>query len=57
MPTYQQITQAREKSKRIKEVHASFKRERIQHQEAQSDIRRALQSISASDFLAVGVSQ
>lgn len=51
MPTYQQITQAREKSKRIREVHSTFRRERIDREESRQDIRRAMQSPSASDFV------
>ena len=52
MPKYQSILQAREKARRIREVHLSFRRERIERTESQTDIRRALQSSSASEFLA-----
>jgi hypothetical protein len=51
MPTYQQTRQAREKSNRIREVAASFRRERVERRETQCDIRRALQ-VSASEFIA-----
>jgi hypothetical protein len=52
MPTYQQITRAREKSKRIREIHFGFRRDRAQRTEDVSDIRQALHSTSASKFVA-----
>ena len=51
MPTYQQTITAHERAKRIREVSAEFRRERVARNESQSDIRRALQSISATAFL------
>jgi hypothetical protein len=51
MPTYQQTKEAREKARRIKDVAAAFRRERVERRETQGDIRRALQ-VSASEFLA-----
>jgi hypothetical protein len=51
MPTYQRITEAREKSRRIREVHSAFKREQIKREEALTDIRQALRSASASEFI------
>jgi hypothetical protein len=53
MPSYQQITSAREKAKRIRQVHSAFKREGRQRSEDTSDIRRALQFSSASEFVSV----
>jgi hypothetical protein len=51
MPTYQQTITARERAKRIREVSAEFRRERVTRNESQQDIRRAMQSPSASAFL------
>ena len=52
MPSYKLTREARQKSARIREVAAAFRRERIQRQEAQGDIRQAVRSTSASEFLA-----
>ncbi len=49
MPHYKLTQQL--KARRIRETHSEFKLDRIRHQESQSDIRRALQSTSASEFL------
>lgn len=51
MPTYQQTTIARERVARFKETHLAFKRESICKEESRRDIRRALQSTSASEFI------
>jgi hypothetical protein len=51
MPTYKLAQQANERAKRIREVSASFRREQIIRNENNSDIRRAMQSTSASEFL------
>jgi hypothetical protein len=51
MPTYQQITSAREKVKRIRECAHSFRRERVRLEESTKDIRRAISAISASEFV------
>ncbi len=51
MPHYKLTQQLNEKARRIREVSASFRRERIIRNENNSDIRRAL-SISASEFVA-----
>jgi hypothetical protein len=51
MPTYKRITEARFRARRIRETHFEFKLDRVRRQESRSDIRRALQSTSASEFL------
>jgi len=51
MPTYQQTIAARNQAKRIREVNAEFRRSRVEREESETDIRRAL-SVSASEFLA-----
>jgi hypothetical protein len=50
MPSYQQITSAREKAKRIRECAHSFRRERVR-EESTKDIRRAVSTVSASQFI------
>jgi hypothetical protein len=58
MPHYKLTQQLNEKARRIREVHSAFRRERVEHVqriEDASDIRRALQSNSASEFLFVEV--
>ncbi len=55
MPTYQRITEARLRARRIRETHSEFKLDRIRREESQSDIRRALQSTSASEFVSTEV--
>ena len=52
MPTYQQTIKAREKARRIREVAAAFRRERVERKETQDGIREAMRSTSASEFLA-----
>ena len=54
MPHYKLTQQLNEKARRIREVSASFRRERIMRNESASDIRRAL-SISASEFVSTEV--
>ena len=51
MPTYQQITSAREKAKRIRECAHSFRLERLHLEESTKDIRRAMSVTSASEFV------
>ncbi len=51
MPHYKLTQQLNEKARRIREVSASFRLERIIRNESASDIRRALQSTSASEFI------
>jgi hypothetical protein len=51
MPSYQQITSAREKAKRIRECAHSFRRERVRLEESTKDIRRATSAASASQFI------
>jgi hypothetical protein len=51
MPTYQQITSAREKAKRIRECAHSFRLERLRLEESTKDIRRAISATSASQFI------
>jgi hypothetical protein len=55
MPTYNQTTAARERAKRIREVSAEFRRERVTRNESESDMRRALQATSASAFVSAEV--
>jgi hypothetical protein len=57
MPSYNLTQQAkvRDRARRIREVSASFRRERITRNENVSDIRRALQSTSASEFVSTEV--
>ena len=51
MPTYQQITSAREKAKRIREYAYSFRRGRVRLEESTKDIRRAISASSGSEFI------
>jgi hypothetical protein len=51
MPSYQQITSAREKAKRIRECAGLFRRERVRLEESTRDIRRAVSAASASQFI------
>ena len=51
MPTYQQITSAREKAKRIRECALSFRRECLRMEESTKDIRRAMSATPASEFI------
>ncbi len=57
MPSYKLTQQAkvRDRALRIREVSASFRRGRITRNESASDIRRALQSTSASEFISTEV--
>ena len=55
MPQYKLAQRARDRARRIREVSASFRRERITRNESASDIRRALQSTSASEFVSTEV--
>jgi hypothetical protein len=55
MPHYKLARQASERARRVREVSASFRRERIIRNESASDIRRALQSTSASEFVSTEV--
>jgi hypothetical protein len=51
MPTYQQITSAREKAKRIRECAHSFRLERLRLEGSTRDIRRSISAASASEFV------
>ena len=51
MPSYQQITSAREKAKRIRECAHSFRHERVRLEESTKDIHRAMSATSASEFI------
>jgi hypothetical protein len=55
MPTYQGITEARLRARRIRETHTEFKLDRIRLEESQRVIRRALQSTSANEFVSTEV--
>jgi hypothetical protein len=55
MPRFKRITETRDRARRIRETHSEFKLDRIRRRESQSDIRRALQSTSASEFVSTEV--
>ncbi len=55
MPTYQQITSAREKAKRIRECAGLFRRERVRREDSTKDIRRAMSATSENELFGAEV--
>ena len=51
MPSYNATEKARQKIVRVKEVGLSFRRERVERNETNADIREAVNAGSASAFV------
>ena len=54
MPTFKEITSAREKAKRIRECALSYRRERLRLEESTKDIRRTM-STTLGEFISAEV--